>query len=98
MKHLKKEPKLLKGKFIYPFVLPHVTIKCYPGRTEEQKKKCAESVALAISNTLGCDISAVSLEIDEIEKENWTSDVWDKEISPNMEKLYIKPGYKPENR
>jgi len=78
--------------------MPHITIKCYPGRTEEQKKKCAESVALAIANTLGCDISAVSLEIDEIEKENWTSDVWDKEISPNMENLYIKPGYKPENR
>ena len=41
--------------------MPHITIKCYPGRTEEQKKKCAESVALAIANTLGCDISAVSL-------------------------------------
>ena len=28
--------------------MPHIIIKCFPGRTEEQKKKCAESVALAI--------------------------------------------------
>ena len=52
----------------------------------------------SIANTLGFDIKAVSLEIDEIEKKNWAFDVWDKEISPNMEKLYIKPGYKSENR
>ena len=54
--------------------------------------------SFSIANTLGCDIKVVSLGIDEIEKENWTSDVLDKEISPNMEKLYIKPGYKSENR
>ena len=26
--------------------MPHITIKCYPGRTEEQKKKCDESLAI----------------------------------------------------
>ena len=27
--------------------MPHIIIKCYPGRTEEQqKKKCAESLAI----------------------------------------------------
>ena len=52
----------------------------------------------SIANTLGFDISSQSLEIDEIEKENWAFYVLDKEISPNMEKIYIKPGYKSENR
>ena len=31
--------------------MPHVEIKCYPGRTEEQKRRCAEEVTKAISET-----------------------------------------------
>ena len=76
--------------------MPHVNIKCYPGRTEEQKKKCAEEVAKVVSEIMGCDISHVSLEINEVDKADWKSKVWDKEIEPNMDKLYVKPGYKPE--
>lgn len=78
--------------------MPHVNIKCYPGRTEEQKKKCAEEVAKVVSSIMGCDISHVSLEINEVQKTDWAETVWDKEIAPNMDKLYVKPGYKPENR
>ena len=33
--------------------MPHVEIKCYPGRTEEVKTKCAEEVAKAIAETMG---------------------------------------------
>ena len=36
---------------------------------------------------------SVSIRIEEIEKENWKETVWDTEISPNMDTLYIKPGY-----
>ena len=50
--------------------MPHVEIECYPGRTEEVKAKCAEAVTKAISETMGCDASAVSVAIKEIEKEN----------------------------
>ena len=34
--------------------MPHVEIKCFSGRTEEQKKECAERVAEVIAETLGC--------------------------------------------
>ena len=78
--------------------MPHVDIKCYPGRTEEQKELCAKKVANVISEIMGCDVSHVSIAINEVEKEDWSSKVWDKEIAPNMDKLYVKPGYKPENR
>lgn len=73
--------------------MPHVEIKCYPGRTEEVKAKCAKAVTKAISETMGCDASAVSVAIKEIEKENWKTDVWDKQIAPEMDSLYMKPGY-----
>ena len=73
--------------------MPHVEIKCYPGRTEEVKAKCAEAVTKAISETMGCDASSVSVAIKEINKEDWKASVWDTKIAPEMDSLYKKPGY-----
>ena len=36
--------------------MPHVEIKCFPGRTEEQKTRCAEKIAEDIAEILGCNI------------------------------------------
>ena len=72
--------------------MPHVVIKCFPGRTEEQKTKCAEEVTKAIAETMGCNESSVSVDIKEIAQDDWKDQVWDKEILP-LESLYKKPGY-----
>ena len=72
--------------------MPHVVIKCFPGRTEEQKTKCAEEVTKAIAETMGCNESSVSVDIKEITQDDWKEQVWDKEILP-LENLYKKPGY-----
>ena len=58
--------------------MPHVEIKCFPGRSEEQKTRCAEEVTKAIK---------------EIEKEEWKDKVWDTQIAPEKGSLYKKPGY-----
>ncbi len=73
--------------------MPHVEIKCYPGRSEEQKTRCAEEVTKAIAETMGCDASSVSIAISEIGKEDWKEKVWDAQIAPEMDSLYKKPGY-----
>ncbi|NLX70947.1 MAG: 4-oxalocrotonate tautomerase [Clostridiales bacterium] len=73
--------------------MPHVEIKCYPGRTEEQKKKCADKIAEDIAEVLGCDISSVSVAIKEIPAEEWKEKVWEVDITPNEKYLYVKPGY-----
>ena len=72
--------------------MPHVDIKCFPGRSEEQKIRCAEEVTRAIAETMGCNESSVSVDIKEIAKEDWKEKVWDKEIEP-LDALYKKPGY-----
>lgn len=74
--------------------MPHIEIKCYHGRSEEQKKLCAEKVAQAAADALGCKLSSVSVAIKEIEKGNWKKDVWDKQIVPDEKYLYKKPEYK----
>ena len=73
--------------------MPHVEIKCFPGRSEEQKTRCAEEVTKAITETMGCDASSVSIAIKEIEKEDWKDKVWDTQIASEKESLYKKPGY-----
>ena len=73
--------------------MPHVEIKCFAGRSDEQKRKCAEQIAEVIADTLGCQISSVSVAIKDIAKEDWKEQVWDRCIVPNKDFLYKKPGY-----
>ncbi len=72
--------------------MPHVELKCFPGRSEEQKQKCAEAITKAITENMGCDASSVSIAIKEIAKEDWKEKVWDKQIACD-DSLYKKPGY-----
>ena len=74
--------------------MPHVTIKCLKGRTEEVKQKCADKIAKDIAELLGCDISHVTVSIKDYEKSDWKEEVWDKDIEPEINELYKKPGYK----
>lgn len=73
--------------------MPHVEIKCFPGRTEAQKTRCAEKIAEDIAEILGCRISSVSVAIEEVSEESWKEKVWDAKILPGMDSLYKKPGY-----
>lgn len=73
--------------------MPHVEIKCFPGRTEEQKKKCAEKVAGDIAEILGCEVSSVSVAIKDVDEKDWKEKVWDKNIVAEKDFLYKTPGY-----
>ena len=73
--------------------MPHVEITCFPGRTEEQKKLCAEKIADVIADTLGCKTSSVSVAVKEVTEDDWKEKVWDKKIVPDWESLYKRPGY-----
>ena len=73
--------------------MPHAEVKCFAGRTEEQKRLCAERIAEVIAETLGCETSGVSVAIKEVEKGEWKAEVWDKVIVPDREFLYTEPGY-----
>ena len=72
--------------------MPHVEIKCFPGRTQEQKTRCAEEVTKAIAETMGCNESSVSVAIKEVAQDDWKAKVWDTQIASD-DKLYKKPGY-----
>ena len=73
--------------------MPHVEIKCFSGRTDEQKTRCAEKIAEDIAEILGCDTSSVSVAIKDVPQEDWKEKVWDADIVPVEKYLYKKPGY-----
>jgi 4-oxalocrotonate tautomerase len=76
--------------------MPHISVKCYPGRTEEQKRILAQRITNDVMEVLDCPEKSVSVSIQEITQDKWDVEVWDKEIAPQKEYLYKKPGYTKE--
>ena len=72
--------------------MPHVEIKCYPGRTEEVKQKCADKIAADVAELMGCNLSSVSVAFNEVEQSDW-KDFYNNTIMADKDALYIKPGY-----
>ena len=73
--------------------MPHVIIKMYPGRTEEQKKLCTEKVVKALIETLNTDETSISVAFEEIPKEMWKEKVFLPDIIEKEKTLFKKPGY-----
>lgn len=74
--------------------MPHVNIKFYPGRSEEQKAQLTQRIVEDIVTTLDVSEDDVSLAIEEVGSEEWAETVYRKEIEPALDHLYKKPGYK----
>lgn len=75
--------------------MPHVVIKMYPGRTEEQKKAMAREITRAMIETINAKDETLSIDIEEVQPEDWVEKVYKPEILPKIDKLYKKPGYDP---
>lgn len=72
--------------------MPHLIVKCYAGKTEEQKKLLAQKLTAAVTEVFACPEGAVSVGIEDYDPSEWKQ-VWDEEIGPKMDKLYKQPGY-----
>ncbi|MGN1318779.1 MAG: 4-oxalocrotonate tautomerase family protein [Lachnospirales bacterium] len=72
--------------------MPHINLKMYKGKTEEEKIKIANTLLKALAKT-GVREGAISVSIEDIDKENWKDEVYNKEIA-NNKNLYIEPDYK----
>jgi 4-oxalocrotonate tautomerase len=75
--------------------MPHVSVKLYPGRSEEQKSRLAEQIVKDVMALANCREESVSVAIEEVQADDWTEQVYKPDILRNWEKLYKKPGYKP---
>ncbi len=75
--------------------MPHVVVKLWPGRSEEQKTKLSEAIVKDVMTHVNSSESSVSVTIEEVAKEQWAEQVYKHDIQAKWDKLYKKPGYKP---
>ena len=75
--------------------MPHVTVKLYSGRTEQQKARLAEEMTKAVTGVLKCGEEAVSVAIEDVEPDDWAEKVYKPDILSKRKTIYKQPGYDP---
>ena len=75
--------------------MPHVIVKLWTGKSEQQKSRMAEAVTKAVMASLGYGEESVSVSVEEVAPGDWTDEVYKPDILGGSGKLYKKPGYKP---
>ena len=73
--------------------MPHVIVKLWPGKSEQQKTRLAEKITEDVMEVLNYGDESVSVAMEEIKPQDWADKVYKPDIVNNPEKLYKKPGY-----
>ena len=85
--------KTLSDEELKEEIDPHVIVKLYPGRSEQQKIRLAEAIVKDVVAIIRCGEESVSVAIEEIKPEDWAEKVYKPDILNPPGKLYKKPGY-----
>jgi 4-oxalocrotonate tautomerase len=75
--------------------MPHVVVKLYSGRSDQQKTRLADAITKAVTDVLKLGEDSVSVGIEDVSPEEWAAKVYKPDILGNPAKIYKKPGYDP---
>jgi 4-oxalocrotonate tautomerase len=73
--------------------MPHVIVKLWPGKSEQQKTRLAEATVKDVMSVLSYGDESVSVAFEEIKSQDWAEKVYKPYIVNNSETLYKTPGY-----
>jgi 4-oxalocrotonate tautomerase len=73
--------------------MPHVIVKLWPGKSEQQKVRLAEAITRDVMEVFDYGEESVSVAFEEVEPRDWAEKVYKPDIVNKAEKLYKKPGY-----
>jgi 4-oxalocrotonate tautomerase len=73
--------------------VPHVIVKLWPGKSEQQKTRLAEAITKDVIDILHYGEESVSVAMEEVKPQDWAEKVYRPDIENNGDKLYKKPGY-----
>jgi 4-oxalocrotonate tautomerase len=73
--------------------MPHVIVKLWPGKSEQQKTRLAEEISSDVMTILDYGEASVSVAIEEVKPQDWAEKVYKPDVVNNSEKLCKKPGY-----
>lgn len=69
--------------------MPHISIKMYPGRTDDTKKKIAEKVRDCLVEEMQMEPKYFSVSVEDIEKSDWQKEV----VDQLKEEMYVKADF-----
>src|SRR5436190_10133877 len=75
--------------------MPHVIVKLWPGKSEQQKTRLAERITQAVTDVLGYGEESVSVAMEEVAARDWAEKVYKPDIASKPDRLYKKSGYEP---
>ncbi|MEO5915613.1 MAG: tautomerase family protein [Luteolibacter sp.] len=73
--------------------MPHVIVKLWPGKTDDQKNRLAAAITRNVTHVLNYGDEAVSVAFEEISPQDWADKVYRADILRRPEQLYKQPGY-----
>jgi len=74
--------------------MPHVIVKLWPGKSEEQKAELAQRITKDVMDVLAYGEESVSVAFEEVMAQDWADKVYRRDIVKGPGKLYKKPGYR----
>lgn len=72
--------------------MPHIIVKLWPGRTEEEKKQMTGRIVEAVVDTISVSKDFISVSIEEVPADKWAEEVYKPDIIGKKHLLYKKPG------
>jgi len=73
--------------------MPHVIVKLWPGKSEQQKRRLAAAIAKNVASVLNYGDESVSVALEEVAAAEWGEKVYRPDIVKKAATLYKKPGY-----
>ena len=73
--------------------MPHVIVKLWPGKSEQQKRRLAEAITKNVMEVLNYGEESVSVAMEEIQSQDWAEKVYRPDVKGKWDTLYKKPGY-----
>ncbi|MEO6802751.1 MAG: tautomerase family protein [Granulicella sp.] len=74
--------------------MPHVIVKLWPGKSEQQKTELAEQIRDSVRSVLHYGAESVSVALEEVRSTDWAEQVYRSDIEAKWSELYVKPGYR----
>lgn len=75
--------------------MPHVIVKLYSGKSEQQKRRLADEISKTVMAVLNYGEESISVGIEDVKPEDWAEQVYKPDILDNPKTIFKKPGYNP---
>jgi len=73
--------------------MPHIIVKLWPGKSDQQKQHLADAITREVTSILGYTDDAVSVGFDEVGPSDWRDQVYCPDIKDKEVSLYKRPDY-----